>query len=140
MLNLEQVKSILKSFEIEDKDRRDLFLQLFRQVTKDLKKLDEIQEEIAGLNEVYQIHIVDLNLIFWIALKQQDVKVGVGNHRSPDLKVFLQEETALQIGLSTLSMSEAYMKGLLNVKGELSYAIKARNLIKLCLKIIKNDY
>ncbi|MFO8017591.1 MAG: SCP2 sterol-binding domain-containing protein [Promethearchaeia archaeon] len=137
MRNFEQVESILKSLEDPKRSISRLFEKLIKHIINYLNILEEIKEEISELNEIYQIEILDQEINFWIELKNQHISYGHGKHPNPDLSVSIDEETIRKIYDSTITISEAYMKGVIKLKGDLSYAIRARNLINYSVKLIK---
>ncbi|MGV9199593.1 MAG: SCP2 sterol-binding domain-containing protein [Promethearchaeia archaeon] len=129
MPNFERVRSILKSLDDPKRDGTRLFKKLFRHIIDDFNNIEEMNEEIKGLEEIYQISIPDLDTNFWIEFKNRKVFIKEDVHPNPELTISIRVKVLKKLIEGSVNISEAYMKGLTKLEGDLSHAIKLRNLL-----------
>jgi hypothetical protein len=96
-----------------------------------IQTTDELLEEIIDFDAIYQFYITDLRFNFWIGVSKGKItyKKGLNNDRS--IQIYFTRDLIIKIFRGEISGTEAYMKGLMKVKGNLSHAFKVKNFLRL---------
>lgn len=97
----------------------------------------ELQEEIHEFEELFQFHITDLNFIFWINVSKGKITYEKGFNANASIRISVTKDLLLKIFKGEISITEAYMKGLMNVHGSLSQAFKVKNFLRLLMDYLK---
>jgi len=101
--------------------------------SKDFKDELELYDDI-----IYHIYIYDIDYNIWI--KKKGTSLSFNNsfyeEKSENIKIlhcFLTRNSMRKILIRKMPVSDAFMRGLIEIKGNLSDAIHAKNLWKLFL-------
>jgi hypothetical protein len=103
-----------------------------------IKDIGELREEIIDYNDIYQILITDINFNFWIKISNGTIIYKKGINREASFRVKYKKEIFIKILKREMAGSDAYMKGLINVDGDLTQGLRFIKLFRLLLKFINN--
>lgn len=138
--------------KLENEDNRDIIniSNIFKFGINLIKNSRELREEILDFSNIYQFHIEDVEYDFWLKIDEESMLFKKGTNDKSNVEIFLKMDTFKQIIMKNLLMtknnknndyefivSDAYMKGLIKIRGNLTQAIKFKNLILLICKYLK---
>ena len=137
MLSSKRYTSILVSLEQITKEQ---FIPLFEIILKAalniIQNTEELREEIMDYEDIYQIHIDDLDFDFWVRISKGEAVYQSGINPESSLRINTSKEILIKILKQEVSGADVYMKGVMKAHGTLKHAIKFRNLVKLCFDYI----
>jgi len=96
-----------------------------------IQTTDELLEEIIDFDAIYQFHITDLKFNFWIGVSKGKITYKKGFKNDTSIRIYFTRDLILKIFKGEISGTEAYMKGLMQVNGNLSHAFKVKNFLRL---------
>jgi putative sterol carrier protein len=81
----------------------------------------------AGVDVIVQISITGINGGEWIVtIKNQEIKVDLGSHPSPNLQLKMAEKDYLDVVNGKISAEKAFFSGKVHFKGNIALALKLR--------------
>ncbi len=90
----------------------------------------DIQEEIANINDVFQIVLTDINVKLWIEIKEGKVDFDLNEHSNPTVTIIFKEKLLIDIIYDRINPKIEYMSGNINVRGNVSHAVILNNLLR----------
>jgi putative sterol carrier protein len=112
--------------------------KFIKSIVNIIEKTEELKEELIDFNETYQFHITDLNFSFWINAIKKQITYEMGINEDATLRVFFTKDILSKVLTKEMGGIEAYMKGLIKIKGNLSHAIKIKNYLSHLIKYLLN--
>ncbi|MFX1279045.1 MAG: SCP2 sterol-binding domain-containing protein [Promethearchaeota archaeon] len=103
-----------------------------------IKEIEELKEEIVDYDDIYQILISDINFNFWIKISNGTIIYKKGINREASFRVKYEKDIFIKILKREMAGSDAYMKGLIKVDGDLTQGLRFIKLFRLLLKFINN--
>ena len=103
-----------------------------------IKDFGELREEIVDYDDIYQILITDINFNFWIKISNGTIIYKKGINREASFRVKYEKDIFIKILKREMEGSDAYMKGLIKVDGDLTQGLRFTKLFRLLLKFINN--
>ena len=98
---------------------------------------EELREEILEFDELYQFHFSDISFNFWIKVSNGKVTYKKGYNENNSIRIYFTRDLLLKIFKEELGGTEAYMKGLLKIHGNLSHAFKIKKFLRLLIDYLK---
>lgn len=131
MLSTYSIDTIIDKLGDSDQDVVRILDNFINFGIKLIQTTDELLEEIIDFDAIYQFYITDLRFNFWIGVSKGKItyKKGLNNDRS--IQIYFTRDLIIKIFRGEISGTEAYMKGLMKVKGNLSHAFKVKNFLRL---------
>lgn len=83
----------------------------------------------ADLSVVFQF-VIDETLLYSLAIKDQQCRVQQQDHPDPDVTLFMDSQTFVDIIQGELGGTSAYMSGRLRAEGNIMLATKLSSLFK----------
>ena len=103
-----------------------------------INDIEELREEIIDYDHIYQNYITDINFNFWIKISNGTIFYKRGINREASFRVKYEKDIFIKILKREMSGSDAYMKGLIKVDGDLTEGLRFIKLFRLLLKFINN--
>ncbi|MDX1798869.1 MAG: SCP2 sterol-binding domain-containing protein, partial [Candidatus Lokiarchaeia archaeon] len=101
---------------------------------------EDLREEIEEFNDVYQIIVSDLNFNFWLKISKNSIIYKKGINRNASFTVKYTKDIFIKILKREMYGSDAYMKGLIKVDGDLSQGLRFIKLFRMFLVYLNNGF
>ncbi len=103
-----------------------------------LESAEELKEHFNIYNGVCQIKVRDDEFNFWVKIHEGELKYQLGIYKNPLIELSLTKSTMLQIAKKKLTGIEAYMKGLVLMRGNLLHLYSIKNCVQLVCEYTEN--
>jgi putative sterol carrier protein len=130
LLSIKSIDSVISKLINGDKgviNALDNFINLGISI---IEHTEELREEIMDFDEIYQFHLTDINFIFWIKISQGKITYNKGKNESATLQIYMTRDLLLKILKREIGGTEAYMKGLIKLNGDLTQAFKIKTFLR----------
>jgi putative sterol carrier protein len=138
MLDLKGFRSVIHDLERNNEEFITALNRFIMIAVNLIKEIEELKEEIVDFDEVYQILITDINFNFWIKISNGTIIYKKGINREASFRVKYKKDIFIKILKREMAGSDAYMKGLIKVDGDLTQGLRFIKLFRLLLKFINN--
>lgn len=132
--------SIIDELETIDTEKITTFNRFLEFGFNLVQTTQELREEILDFDNIYQFYVNDINYEFWIKISKGSIIYKEGVNENSDLRIFLTKNLIIRLTKQEITIIDAYMKGLLNMQGDISQAVKFRNLIKFYREYVKKTF
>ena len=140
MLNSKSFNSVIHDLENHDGEFIALLDKIIKFVVTKFKSTQELREEITEYNDIYQIILTDINFNFWLKLSNGSLYYKKGVNRSASFKVKYTKDIMVKILKREMYGTDAFMKGIIKVDGDLSQGLRFIKLFRLFLKYLNNGF
>jgi hypothetical protein len=140
MLDSKSFDSILVDLENRNEEFQSVTDQIIKFIVMKFKNTDELRDEVADYNDIYQIIVEDGNFNFWLKISNGSIIYRKGINRNAAFKVKYIKETFIKILKREVNGTDAYMKGLIQVDGDLSQGLRFIKLFRLFMKYLNNGF
>jgi len=137
MFNQESIKKLLKVLENDDEKFIDILDKIIMGFVKLANSLDDLREELIGLDDIYQTFIEDANFSYWLEVSEGKLYYEKGVNSRADFKMTFSKELIIKILKGEISGTEEFMKGKINVDGDLSQGLHYIKLFRIIFKFLK---
>ena len=131
------LNSILDELEAEDTEIITIFTRFLEFSINFIQNTQELREEILDFDNIYQFYVNDINFELWMKISKGTIIYKKGINDNADLRISFTRKLLLRLIKQDITITEAYMKGLLKMQGDISQAVKFRNLIRFYWKYVK---
>jgi hypothetical protein len=104
-----------------------------------VQSTEELREEILDYDYICQILVKDINLNFWLEISHGNITYRRGINNNATFKVTYTKDILIKILKREIYGSEAYMKGLIKVDGNLTQGLRYTKLFRMLLKYLNNN-
>ena len=132
--------SIIDELETEDTEIVATFTRFLEFSINIIQNTQELREEILDFDNIYQLFVNDINLELWMKISKGSIIYKKGINDNSDLRIILTKNLILRLIKQDITITEAYMKGILKIQGDISQAVKFRNLIRFYRRYIKKTF
>jgi hypothetical protein len=130
VLTVKSIDSVITKL-IDDNDRVKTTLDNFIKVGINfIEHTDELLEEILDYDELYQFYITDINFNFWIKISKGKITYKNGISNDASIKIYMTKDLILKILKREIGGTEAYMKGLVKLSGNLTHGFKIKTFLR----------
>jgi len=140
MLNSKSFNLVLNNIEKHD---GELIVGLDKLINFAVDKFintEDLREEIEDYNLIYQIIITDLDFNFWLKVSNGSIIYKKGINRSASFTVKYTKEILIKILKREMYGTDAFMKGLIKVDGDLSQGLRFIKLFRMFLVYLNNGF
>ena len=137
MFNQESIKKLLKVLENDDEKFIDILDKIIMGFVKLANSLDDLREELIGLDDIYQTFIEDANFNYWLEVSDGKIYYEKGVNSRADFKMTFSKELIIKILKGEISGTEEFMKGKINVDGDLSQGLHYIKLFRIIFRFLK---
>jgi ubiquinone biosynthesis protein UbiJ len=129
--------SIIDELETEETEIVATFTRFLEFSINFIQSTQELREEILDFDNIYQFYVNDINFELWIEISNGSIIYKKGININSDLRIFLTKNLLLRLIKQDITITDAYMKGLLKMQGDISQVVKFRNLVRFYSKYVK---
>ncbi len=140
MLNSKSFNSVLNNIEKHDGELIVVLDKLINFAVDKFINTEDLREEIEDYNYIYQIIITDLNFNFWLKVSNGSIIYKKGINRSASFTVKYTKEILIKILKREMYGTDAFMKGLIKVDGDLSQGLRFIKLFRMFLVYLNNGF
>ncbi len=102
--------------------------------------VEELQEELMDINDIYQTFIDDIDMQYWIKISDGKIEYKQGIHENASVRAWFTSDIIFNILKGEIIGSEAYMKGQIKAHGGLSHGLRYVKLYRLFFRYIREKY
>ncbi|MFW9951812.1 MAG: hypothetical protein ACFFKA_16975 [Candidatus Thorarchaeota archaeon] len=142
MIDSNPISVMLNSLDSNDREVKSTLENLIKFVIKVAYESEEIQDELLLYDDLYfHIYIYDIDFNIWIKKFGAILTFNTSYYENVPKEMniihyILSKKTIKRIFTQRLNPADAYMKGLVQIQGNLSNAIITRNLLKVFFQYI----
>ncbi|HDZ17926.1 hypothetical protein LCGC14_0750480 [marine sediment metagenome] len=140
MLDSKHFNSVLNNLETYDEEFVEVLDKIIKLGVSVARNTEELREEIIDYDAVYQIYITDLNFNFWLKINKGSIIYKKGINRSASFRVKYTKDLIIKILKREMSGTDAFMRGLIKVDGDLAEGIRFTKLFRLFFKYLDQSY
>jgi putative sterol carrier protein len=140
MLNSKRLNSVLANLESHNDELIVVLDKFIKFAVDKFTNTQDLREEIEEYNDIYQIIVSDLNFNFWLKISNNSIIYKKGINRNASFTVKYTKEIFIKILKREMYGSEAYMKGLIKVDGDLSQGLRFIKLFRMFLVYLNNGF
>ena len=138
MLNSKNFNKAINYLETDDEEFIAAFDKIIKIGVGIIKNTVELQEEIQDYDDVYQIFITDINFNFWLKVNNGSIIYKKGINRSASFKVKYTKDILIKILKREIYGTDAFMRGIIKVDGNLTQGLRFTKLFRFVLKYIES--
>jgi len=140
MLDSKHFNSVINKLENHDEEFIIALDNIIKLGVEVVKNTEEIREEIIDYNDIYQIFITDLNFNFWLKVSKGSIIYKKGINRSASFRVKYTKDLMIKILKRETSGTDAYMRGIIKVDGDLTQGLRFIKLFRIVFNYISNGF
>jgi len=140
MLDSKKFNSIIHELENKEEEFIAILDKIIKMGVNFLQNTEELREEIMDYDYIYQILVSDINFKFWLKVSRGSIMYKRGINPNATFRVSFTKDIMIKILKREMYGSEAYMKGIIKVDGDLTQGLRYIKVFRLLLKYIKNNF
>ncbi|MFW9970708.1 MAG: SCP2 sterol-binding domain-containing protein [Candidatus Odinarchaeota archaeon] len=140
MLNSKSFSSALTELQNHDEELIMILDKFIKFVIDKFMNTEDLREEIKEYNDIYQIIITDLNFDFWLKISNNSILYRKGINRSASFTVKYKKDILIKILKREIYGTDAFMKGLIKVDGDLSQGLRYTKLFRIFFLYLNNGF
>ncbi len=140
MLNSKSYSSVIHYLENHDEEFIATLDKIIKFAVNKFKITEELREEIIEYDDIYQIIITDIDFNFWLNISNGSIIYKKGINRSASFRIRYTEDILVKILKREMYGTDAYMKGIIKVDGDLSQGLRFIKLFRLFIKYLNNGF
>ncbi|MFW9973498.1 MAG: SCP2 sterol-binding domain-containing protein [Candidatus Odinarchaeota archaeon] len=138
MLNSKAFNSVLKDLENHDGEFISLLDKIIKFAVNKFSITEDLREEIVGYNDIYQIIVKDIDFNFWLKVSNSSIIYKKGINRNASFRVKYTKDLLVKILKREMNGTDAYMRGIIKVDGDLSQGLRFIKLFRIFLEYLNN--
>ncbi len=133
--------SVLNNIETYDEEFVEVLDRLIKLGVSVARTTEELLHEIMeyDYDDVYQIYITDLNFNFWLKITKNSIIYKKGINRKANYRIRYTKDLVVKILKREMSGTDAFMKGLIKIDGDLADGIRFTKLFRLFFKYVDQN-
>ncbi len=140
MLNSKSYNYVIHYLENYDGEFIAVLDKIIKFAVDKFKITEELREEIIEYDDIYQIIITDINFNFWLNVSNGSIIYKKGINRSASFRIRYTKDIFVKILKREMYGTDAYMKGIIKVDGDLSQGLRFIKLFRLFIKYLNNGF
>lgn len=140
MLDSKKFNSVIHELENKEEEFIAILDKIIKMGVNFLQNTEELREEIMDYDYICQILIYDINFKFWLKVSRGSIMYKRGINPNATFRVNYTKDIIIKILKREMYGSEAYMKGIIKVDGDLTQGLRYIKVFRLLLKYIKNNF
>jgi putative sterol carrier protein len=138
MLESKGFRAVVHDLENNTEDFITALERIIRLGVSVIKNTEEIREEIIDYDDIYQISITDINYHFWFKVSNGTIMYKKGINRGATFRIKYKKNLFIKILKREMQGTDAYMKGKIQVDGDLTQGLRFMKLFRMFIKYINN--
>lgn len=140
MFDSKKFNSVIHELENKEEEFIAILDKIIKMGVNFLQNTEELREEIMDYDYIYQILVSDINFKFWLKVSRGSIMYKRGINPNATFRVSYTKDNMIKILKREMYGSEAYMKGIIKVDGDLTQGLRYIKVFRLLLKYIKNNF
>ena len=140
MLDSKNFNSVIHDLENQDGEFIESLDKVIKFAVSIVKNTEELREEIVDYDDVYQIILTDINFNFWLKVSNGSIIYKKGINRSASFRVKYTKDILVKILKREIYGTDAFMKGITRVDGDLSQGLRFIKLFRMFLEYLNNGF
>ena len=140
MLDSKKFNSVIHELENKEEEFIAILDKIIKMGVNFLQNTEELREEIMDYDYIYQILVSDINFKFWLKVSRGSIMYKRGINPNATFRVNYTKDIIIKILKREMYGSEAYMKGIIKVDGDLTQGLRYIKVFRLLLKYINNNF
>ncbi|MFX1379259.1 MAG: SCP2 sterol-binding domain-containing protein [Promethearchaeota archaeon] len=140
MLNTKNLNLVLSDLKNNDTELKIVLDKFIKFAVDKFISTEDLREEIEDYNDIYQIYIRDLDFNFWLKVSNNSVIYKKGINRNASFAVNYTKDILIKILKREMNGTDAFMKGLIKVDGDLSQGLRFMKLFRLFFLYLNNGF
>ncbi len=136
MLDNNAINSLLNGLEGTNKEFIKTLERIIKIGVKVINNTEELKEELLGLDDIYQTCIKDVNFKYWLEVSNGRLDYSEGINPKAKFKMIFTKSLIINILKGEESGVDEFMKGKINVEGDLSQGLRYIKLFRLFFKYL----
>jgi putative sterol carrier protein len=130
------INSLLSSLGGNDKQFVKTLDKIIKVVVKLINTTEELKEELLGLDDIYQTYIKDVDYNYWLEVSNGRLDYSEGVNPKAKFKMIFTKMLIIKILKGEESGVDDFMKGKINVEGDLSQGLRYIKLTRLLFEYL----
>jgi putative sterol carrier protein len=140
MLDSKKFELVIHQLEKKDEEFVAVLDKIIRIGVDIVQNTEELREEILDYDYIYQISIKDIDFNFWLKVSKGTILYKKGLNNNATFKVSYTKDIIIKILKREMYGSEAYMKGIIKVDGDLTQGLRYIKIFRMLLKYLNNNF
>ncbi len=140
MLNSKSFNTVIHYLENHDSEFIAVLDRIIRFIVNKFKSIEDLRDEILEYNDTYQIAVSDINFNFWLKISNGSTIYKRGINRNASFRIIFTKEILVKILKREMYGTDAFMKGIIKVDGDLSQGLRFIKLFRLFMKYLNNGF
>ena len=140
MLNTKSLNSVLTHLENHNNELVVVLDKFIKFAVDKFIDTEDLLEEIEDYDDIYQIIVSDMNFNFWLKISNGSMIYKKGINRSATFTVIYTKDILIKILKREMYGTDAFMKGLIKVDGDLSQGLRFIKLFRMFLVYLNNGF
>ena len=140
MLNTKNLNLVLSDLKNNDTELKIVLDKFIKFAVDKFMSTEDLREEIEDYNDIYQIYIRDLDFNFWLKVSNNSVIYKKEINRNASFAVNYTKDILIKILKREMNGTDAFMKGLIKVDGDLSQGLRFMKLFRLFFLYLNNGF
>ncbi len=140
MLDSKSFNSVLDDLENHNGEFIDVLDKFIKLAVNKFRTTEELREEIEDYEDIYQILITDINFKFWLKVSNGSIIYKKGLNRYASFRVKYTKNILIKILKREMHGIDAFMKGIINVDGDLSQGLRFIKLFRMLVEYLNNGF
>ncbi|NHJ23406.1 MAG: hypothetical protein EAX89_02450 [Candidatus Lokiarchaeota archaeon] len=136
MLDNDAINSLLNGLEGTNKEFIKILERIIKIGVNVINNTEELKEELLGLDDIYQTCIKDVNFKYWLEVSNGRLDYSEGINPKAKFKMIFTKSLIIKILKGEESGVDEFMKGKINVEGDLSQGVRYIKLFRLFFKYL----
>ena len=139
MLDSKKYELVIHQLDNKDEEFIAVLDKIIKMGVGLVQNTEELREEILDYDYICQILVKDINFNFWLKISHGNITYKRGINSNATFKVTYTKNILIKILKREIYGSEAYMKGLIKVDGNLTQGLRYTKLFRMLLKYLNNN-
>lgn len=131
------INSLLEVLERDKKQFVKVLDKIIKIGVKIFNSAEELQEELVGYDDIYQTYIKDVDFSYWLKVANGKIEYEKGYNPDALFKMNYTSEMVIKILKGEISGTDAFMRGKLNVEGDITQGLRYVKLFRMFFKYIQ---
>jgi hypothetical protein len=140
MLDSKNFNTVIHYLENHDEEFIVVLDKIVGFIINKFKSIEDLRDEILEYNDTYQIIVSDINFSFWLKISNGSTIYKKGINRKASFRIIFTKDILVKILKREIYGTDAFMKGIIKVDGDLSQGLRFIKLFRLFLKYLNNGY
>lgn len=137
MSNPNPIHSLLDILEKDEGQFVKVLDKIIKIGVKIFNSTEELQEELIGFDDIYQTYITDADFNYWFEVTNGKIEYQQGVNPNAPFKMNYTKDMIIKILKGEISGTDAFMRGKLEVEGDLTQGLRYVKLFRTFFKYLQ---